>query len=615
MYNRGLSTFQEIMLCAAVSVLLASGLYLLKDYELKEIQPTDPQELLTVSGGGESFGAPSVNVTRHLEPSTDDTYNLGSSTGPFYKGIYGSSTLQVKSLASCDTVDTDANGVFSCGIDSGAELSTSTPIADTEVLFATAVNTLGSEAAFIYDDSTNKLTFDYGSTTALTATNFHGALVGNADTATALVANGGNCAAGEIPLGVDASGAVEGCYEPTEADITDLTHYLDTDVSSYLYGSTTRSELYTDGNGLTWTGTTLDFDGGATPAGDLGGTWANPSVDDDSHNHVYSNIDAFTEVNLYSILSDVTQFYESGDEDTIVGAISEGALANDSIVEADLKAVDAAADEECLTYETTTGDFEWQTCGAGGLFSDGGDITYLTSTTDDLALGGTTATSSFFFDVGASTFTISSTTSATGSILFDHGGVTYGSSTLETFYYNFKETNKIIMGSVTGVTDLVVNFGMTVLDHLTIPQGTNPTIDAAGEIGVNTGTSSLLYHDGTAERQLKDEWAWGSSFASTSLAFDGAYAADGTTTVPRAGFKYPITVTEYWCQTNKGTVWMKVGNGTATSSPFQCDEDGTSTTTGNNSFNVRERILIDIGTQSGDPDRILFDATTRWTVQ
>jgi hypothetical protein len=43
-------------------------------------------------------------------------------------------------------------------------------------------------------------------------------------TAAALAANGANCAAGEIALGVDAAGAVEGCYEPTEADITDLAH-------------------------------------------------------------------------------------------------------------------------------------------------------------------------------------------------------------------------------------------------------------------------------------------------------------------------------------------------------------------------------------------------------
>jgi len=41
------------------------------------------------------------------------------------------------------------------------------------------------------------------------------------------------------------------------------------------------------------------------------GVWA---VEDDSHAHVFSNIDAFSEANLYTILSDVTQFYEAGDK-------------------------------------------------------------------------------------------------------------------------------------------------------------------------------------------------------------------------------------------------------------------------------------------------------------
>lgn len=44
------------------------------------------------------------------------------------------------------------------------------------------------------------------------------------------------------------------------------------------------------------------------------------------------------------------------------GATSIG---DNKVVEADLKAVDSASDEECLTYETTTGDFEWQECGTG----------------------------------------------------------------------------------------------------------------------------------------------------------------------------------------------------------------------------------------------------------
>ena len=41
-------------------------------------------------------------------------------------------------------------------------------------------------------------------------------------------------------------------------------------------------------------------------------------------------------------------------------------LQDSSLTEVMLKVVDTPADEECLTYETTDGDFEWQTCGSGG---------------------------------------------------------------------------------------------------------------------------------------------------------------------------------------------------------------------------------------------------------
>lgn len=77
------------------------------------------------------------------------------------------------------------------------------------------------------------------------------------------------------------------------------------------------------------------------------------------------------------------------------GAVTIG---NDKILETMLKAVDAAGDEECLTYEVTTGDFEWQTCGAGGNawttidVATGTDPTATTSTdtlqiNDTLAIG------------------------------------------------------------------------------------------------------------------------------------------------------------------------------------------------------------------------------------
>ena len=47
---------------------------------------------------------------------------------------------------------------------------------------------------------------------------------------------------------------------------------------------------------------------------------------------------------------------------TVASSGTVWTIDNDAVTEAKLKAVDTANDEECLTYETTTGDFEWQDC-------------------------------------------------------------------------------------------------------------------------------------------------------------------------------------------------------------------------------------------------------------
>lgn len=53
-------------------------------------------------------------------------------------------------------------------------------------------------------------------------------------------------------------------------------------------------------------------------------------------------------------------------------AYSSGGLTDNYIVEADLKAVDSATDEDILTYESTTGDFEWHSVGdlSAGIAAD-----------------------------------------------------------------------------------------------------------------------------------------------------------------------------------------------------------------------------------------------------
>ncbi len=55
-----------------------------------------------------------------------------------------------------------------------------------------------------------------GTTTGTFSGNLTGAVTGNASTATALAANGANCSAGQAPLGVNASGAVESCTDYQE---------------------------------------------------------------------------------------------------------------------------------------------------------------------------------------------------------------------------------------------------------------------------------------------------------------------------------------------------------------------------------------------------------------
>ncbi len=49
------------------------------------------------------------------------------------------------------------------------------------------------------------------------------------------------------------------------------------------------------------------------------------------------------------------------------GTVGIPGLTTNAVRERHLKAVDSPADEECLTYEDTVGDFEWQNCIAGAL--------------------------------------------------------------------------------------------------------------------------------------------------------------------------------------------------------------------------------------------------------
>lgn len=154
-----------------------------------------------------------------------------------------------------------------------------------------------------------------------------------ATTSTALVANGANCSAGSGALGVDASGASESCTD-FEEDLSNSAGLL-----AALSDET--------GTGVAVFGTSPTFTTSIiTPLVTLSGTGTIDGLD---------AIDATGEATLEATLDIAGDVSSTGMATTVIGS--------DKILESMLKAVDAAVDEECLTKEDTTGDFEWQACG------------------------------------------------------------------------------------------------------------------------------------------------------------------------------------------------------------------------------------------------------------
>jgi hypothetical protein len=213
-----------------------------------------------------------------------------------------------------------------------------------------------------------------------------GAVAGHGD--------GSNCAAGEIPLGVDGDGNVQGCYEPTEADIADLVHTVEVNDLETIWQDVLEGEIaigaagddaatYVTPSGDVTIGTsgvtTIGADKvlesmlkvtGAAAGDEECLTYETTVGDFEWHSCVKSEINdlsatggTLTEFGaLFIGQSPFVADAKVPTGDVTIDTAGVTTIGADKVLESMLKAVDAAADEECLTYETTTGDFEWETC-------------------------------------------------------------------------------------------------------------------------------------------------------------------------------------------------------------------------------------------------------------
>jgi hypothetical protein len=150
---------------------------------------------------GSTITAPtfSGNLTGNASTVTNGVYTTGSYSDP-------SSLLLTKSKVGLGNVENTALSTWagSTSITTLGTVVTGTlPWANVsgKPTFASA----NTASAVVQRDGSGN--FSAGTITAT--------LSGNASTATALAANGSNCSAGQAALGVSASGAAEGCYDPS----------------------------------------------------------------------------------------------------------------------------------------------------------------------------------------------------------------------------------------------------------------------------------------------------------------------------------------------------------------------------------------------------------------
>lgn len=268
-----------------------------------------------------------------------------------------------------------------------------------------------------------------------------------ASTATALAANGGNCSSGQAPLGVDASGAVESCFDVwTEAENTSAGYISATlteeEVEDYVGGMLGGTETNIS---VTYQDATNDIDFVVSDA-----FLINSGNDTSTGGLTVTGVIVTTDIQARNLIScDTIDTDASG---TLkCGTDSEGAGGGD------LKAdgtVPLTANWDVGNYDITlkalTGDGTIE----GATLTEGGNAVYNSSETPGGELGGTWASPTIDDSISVSSWTLAGAT-MTGTI--DAGGA----------------------------------------DDLEMPNGAAPTVDTEGQFAWDTTKGQLLIYSGS----------------------------------------------------------------------------------------------------------------------
>lgn len=534
--------------------------------------------------------------------------SLGSGTSTFVGGIFANDLRT--NLPNCNSLDTNASGAIICGTDSGITsingltptAQTLTPISDTNVTL--------SITGFV-DDHTFEI--GWSGTLAVARGGW-----GNDGTSTTTRASGGlNVGGGGLASskGISLTGGIlhvaSGVTSTSTFDASGLT----------VSGGGLRST-----KGLVLTGGRLISEGTATStfAGGVlisaGGldinlescNGSNALATDASGTIICDTDDSGGSSNpadlIYRTLS-TTKYYTASSSATdnlswhfANGFVSSGAS---STISDTLRLTGttllsdgtAAAPSLAFISDTDNGIFRRGVDTWG--FSGGGTERLTVDSTGYVGVGTTTPWGQFAIDQLAN-----QTKQKPIFVIGDNG------TTTPFFFVNQKG------GISFGTDNIVATNGSVVFgNRVTLPNSTNPTVDATGQTALNTlsASTSLRFYDGTAERSLFDTHDRAFSFASSTLIYSGSYGTAGTTTILLANFYRPVTLVSFFCKADVGQAHVNFTDGTNITDTVRCtttgrDDDGS---IANNTWTMREDFKISIGTQSSNPNFITVTATIR----
>lgn len=167
------------------------------------------------------------------------------------------------------------------------------------------------------------------------------------------------------------------------------------------------------------------------------------------------------------------------------------------------------------------------------------------------------------------------------------------------------ENNANVVFSVLS-TGIASSSDLVVSGSLVLPQGASPTVNAAGELAVDTSTGQLKWYDGQKTQTLTGTTTKSFNIASTTLDASGKRFNTGTSTFLMANLPEAMTMTSFYCTASTtGTAIVQFGDpsGNYTEAGVITSGQLTRTTT-NNTWTAYEGLTMQASSTSGLVSRL-----------